>query len=177
MPTNFPTSLDSFTTKTNNVDTIDASHVNNLQDATLAIETLLGASSSRSTSWTPTVRFATPGTTFPTYGGQFRYAQFGSMIWISARFDFTALGNGTGNLEITGLPVNALSTGNITFALPCAPIFGGGAYTTRNPIMARVLSGTITVYGYSLANGFEAITNTHIAATSTLGFSGFYVHA
>ena len=43
MPTNFPSSLDSFTTKVDGVDRVMASHVNNLQDAVVALETQLGA--------------------------------------------------------------------------------------------------------------------------------------
>lgn len=39
MSTNFPGALDSYTTKADNVDTILASHINNLQDAVVAIET------------------------------------------------------------------------------------------------------------------------------------------
>lgn len=45
MSTNFPTSLDSYTVK-NNGDLIDASHVDNLQDAVTALETKVGADSS-----------------------------------------------------------------------------------------------------------------------------------
>lgn len=39
MSTNFPGALDSYTTKADNVDTILAAHINNLQDAVVAIET------------------------------------------------------------------------------------------------------------------------------------------
>lgn len=38
----YPTSLDSYTTKVNNVDIYDASHINDLQGAIVAIETQLG---------------------------------------------------------------------------------------------------------------------------------------
>lgn len=43
MSASFPSSVKSFTTKTNNVDTVDASHINDLQDEVAAIETALGA--------------------------------------------------------------------------------------------------------------------------------------
>lgn len=43
MTTNFPSSLDSFTTKVDGVDEVLAAHVNNLQDAVVAIETSLGS--------------------------------------------------------------------------------------------------------------------------------------
>lgn len=41
MSTTFPTSVDSYTAKTNGVDTVQAAHINNLQDAVVAIETVL----------------------------------------------------------------------------------------------------------------------------------------
>jgi hypothetical protein len=41
MSTNYPTSLDSYTAKTDGVDDVLAAHVNNLQDAIVAIETKL----------------------------------------------------------------------------------------------------------------------------------------
>jgi len=41
MPTNFPTNPDSYTTKVDGVDTVMAAHINNLQDATTAIEQAL----------------------------------------------------------------------------------------------------------------------------------------
>lgn len=42
MPSNYPDSLDSFTAKVDGVDTVAASHVNDLQDAIVQIETELG---------------------------------------------------------------------------------------------------------------------------------------
>ena len=42
MSTVYPSAVDSYTTKVNGVDTPDAAHVNNLQDAVVAIETELG---------------------------------------------------------------------------------------------------------------------------------------
>lgn len=43
---NFPTSLDTFTTKVDNVDTVVAAHINNVQAAIVALETKVGADSS-----------------------------------------------------------------------------------------------------------------------------------
>ena len=42
MSTSYPTGLDSYTTKTDAVDDVLAAHVNNLQDAIVAVETKLG---------------------------------------------------------------------------------------------------------------------------------------
>lgn len=44
MPTNYPTSIDSYSARTNNVDTINAGDVNDARDAIVAIETKLGTS-------------------------------------------------------------------------------------------------------------------------------------
>ncbi|MBW1996367.1 MAG: hypothetical protein JRJ29_00240 [Deltaproteobacteria bacterium] len=46
MSTNFPTSLDSFSTKTDNVDYVQAAHINDLQDAVEALEAKVGIDSS-----------------------------------------------------------------------------------------------------------------------------------
>ncbi len=43
MAASYPGSIKSFTTKTNNVDTVDAAHINDLQDEVEAIQTELGA--------------------------------------------------------------------------------------------------------------------------------------
>lgn len=46
MSTNFPGALDSYSTKADNVDTVSAAHINNLQDAVVAIQTgLFGGNS------------------------------------------------------------------------------------------------------------------------------------
>jgi len=42
MSTNYPDGIDSYTEKTDGVDTASASHINDLQDAVEAIETELG---------------------------------------------------------------------------------------------------------------------------------------
>lgn len=44
MPTNYPTSIDSYSARTNNVDTINAGDINDARDAIVAIETKLGTS-------------------------------------------------------------------------------------------------------------------------------------
>lgn len=183
MPASFPTTVKTFTTKTNNVDTTDASHMNDIQDEVNAIETLLGADSARSTAWTPVVRFATPNTP-PTVSAVGRYARFGSIVFILCRFDISALGTGTGNLDITGIPVAAAnfstSQGSAFYSFACTFAFQTSmAWTTRYPVVARLVPTTsvINLYGYSLANGFEVIQNTHTTATSSISFSGFYIHA
>lgn len=46
MATNFPGALDSYTTKVDNVDDVLAAHINNVQDAIVALEVKMGADSS-----------------------------------------------------------------------------------------------------------------------------------
>lgn len=48
MPTNFPSSVDSFTTKTDGVSDVLAADTNNLQDAMVAVQNRIGTSSSGS---------------------------------------------------------------------------------------------------------------------------------
>jgi hypothetical protein len=49
MSTSYPGALDSYTVKVNNVDTVQAGHVNNLQDAVVALETTLGVGAAQPT--------------------------------------------------------------------------------------------------------------------------------
>lgn len=50
MATNFPTALDSYTTKIDNVDDVLAAHINDIQDAIVATETKVGVDNSSNTS-------------------------------------------------------------------------------------------------------------------------------
>ena len=179
MPTNFPTSLDSFTTKTNNVDTIDASHVNNLQDATLAIETLLGAASNRRTSWTPAMSFSTTAPTSVTYAANNAglYAKFGSLIWFTARLDVGANSGGTGNLiatlptaSRTDFPAHLLTiTARGVSGFTAWPVFG----TISNQ------SGIVSAFVTYSSTATGAVIGRSDVSTGALElrYTGFYFHA
>ena len=178
MPTNFPTSLDTFTTKVNSVDTIDASHINDLQDAMEQVETILGASSARRTAWTPTITFETTAPTSITYttantGGW--YARFGSLIYVVGRVEIATISGGSGS-AVVSLPVTAYS-GNFTLA--SLAVSTAANYTTLYPSVLRVnaASTTARLYGYMSTAGFTALTNSNVTGSSTLFFSGFYFHA
>jgi hypothetical protein len=180
MATNFPTSIDSYTTKVNNVDTIDAANVNDLQDAMVQVETILGASSRRRTSWTPTLTFETTAPTSITYaattGGW--YARFGSLIYMTGRVDLATLSGGSGNVNIS-LPVNS-QTGN--FDLSTITISTTGNWTTLYPAVGRIavvggVAGVFRLYSYAAATGITALTNSNTTSTSSVLFSGFYWHA
>lgn len=102
MPTNFPTSLDSYSTKVNSVDTVNASHINDLQDAIMAIENAFITT----TVWTPALSSSgTPPTvTYTDRSG--RSFRIGNLVYVHC---YIYAGNisavGTGNIRITGLPV------------------------------------------------------------------------
>jgi hypothetical protein len=180
MATTFPTTIDAYTTKVNNVDTITAGHVNDLQDATVAVENILGAASARRTSWTPTLTFETTAPTSVTYasttGGW--YARFGSLIYMTGRVDLATLSGGSGNVNIS-LPVNS-QTGS--FDLATITISTPANWTTLYPAVGRVsvvggVAGVFRLYSYAAATGITTLTNSNTTSTSSVLFSGFYWHA
>lgn len=183
MATNFPTSLDSFQTKQNNIDTIAAAHVNDLQDSTVAIETLLGASSFRGsalTTWTPAISFATAPTggsiAYTTQTGH--YARFGGIVWFNGFIVLSSIGTGGGGAAtITGLPIASASSG-LFFYHPCITT-ASGLYTTNTPTICRVNNNaaTIGIFHNSNTTHIQAITYTNFTNGSSLSFTGWYFHA
>lgn len=105
MPTNFPTSLDSYTNKVDAVDTVQAAHVNNLQDAVVAIETFLGVGAI-SGSWTPT---DASGAALSFSGAGGSYYRFGNLVIAMFALTFPSTANGS-NAKIGGLPFAAINT-------------------------------------------------------------------
>lgn len=178
MAADFPTTVKTFTAKSNNVDTIDASHVNDLQDEVNAVETLLGASSARRTAWTPTLTFETTAPTSITYvtantGGFF--SRFGSLVYVIGRIELSAISGGSGNVSIS-LPITSLS-GN--FSLASILVNTATNWTTLFPSIGRVnaSAATMRLFSYAAATGHTVVTNANVGATSAFIFSGFYFHA
>lgn len=183
MPTNFPvTSIDSYTTKANNIDTVAAADVNNLQDAVVAIETAFGVPTYRGsalTTWTPVISFATPPTggsiSYTTQTGF--YARFGGIIWFTGFILLSSIGTGGGgNASITGLPVTSASSG-LFFYHPCVTTVT--AWTTNVPTHLRVNSNATTmgIYQGNNTGALTAITYGNFTNTSNLSFTGWYFHA
>jgi hypothetical protein len=136
MSASYPSSAKSFTTKSNG-STIDASHINDLQDEVSAIETDLltafpgggadggqikfpasqNASSDVNTlddyeegTWTPVLGGA-GGTSGQTYSSQVgNYIKIGKKVWVQFFMVLTAKGTITGNLQIQGLPFTSVSS-------------------------------------------------------------------
>jgi len=177
MPTNFPTSLDTYTTKTNSVDTIDASNVNNLQDSVVAIETLLGASSTRRTTWEPALTYSTTAPTSITYGGSNAgfYARFGSLVYVSARCDIGSRAGGSGDFRLS-LPVATSATANShnTFSVFANSGFGATAWPSIG--ITNPNTTYFNLYTYSATAAGTIISTTTAGTTSALNFwfSGFY---
>lgn len=183
MPTNFPGSIDNYTSKTNNVDTIDASHINNLQDAMVAVQTAIGAGAVTRTSWTPVITFETGTLTSVTYtsantGGW--YSQVGKVVLFTVRFEITAIsyGTATSNLNVS-LPSISSHSGN--FALSSVSVNTATGWTTLFPMVGRVAASSqvMRLYAYASGTGYSIITNTHTGTPSVgtplaLLASGFY---
>jgi hypothetical protein len=136
MAASYPTSVKSFTTKSNG-GTIDAAHVNDLQDEVAAMQTDLltafpgggadggqikfpasqNASSDVNTlddyeegTWTPVLGGA-GGTSGQTYSSQVgNYIKIGKKVWVQFFMVLTAKGTITGNLQIQGLPFTSVSS-------------------------------------------------------------------
>lgn len=161
MATTFPATVDTYTTRTNNVDTIDAAHVNNLQDAVVAMETLLGAGSLRRTSWTPSFQWATAGTSTWSYGSirSGYYAKFGSLVYANCYVTGTpTIGTGSGQLYITGLPENAV---NSTLSYYPAAISSCSGFNTY-PTNALLYANSNVIRLYRSTNGSDTLTTSHV---------------
>lgn len=132
MPTNFPTSLDSYTNKVDGVDTVQAAHVNNLQDAVVAIETKLGNNSQQVN--------APAGVAVPRTAGNstvaLNCAATGSAITIAA--------GGSGS------PVTGGGT---------ASVFGGFAIGGLVIITEIAIDGGIAVFAVSGGGGLQKIAD------------------
>ena len=178
MPTNFPTSIDSYTALVNNVDTISAADVNNPRDAIVAIETLLGASSRRRTSWSPTITFSTSMTS-ATYNTSTTglYARFGSIVYVMGFLGITNITGGNGDF-LVNLPVPAATGDSSGFKITFAT-----NWTSLFPVVGRMYTtNAFGVRSYTNTGGFTYLTNTNAGSPSagtplTLGFSGVYFHA
>lgn len=174
MAADFPTTVKTFTTKANNVDTIDASHVNDIQDEVNAVETLLGAASLRRTSWTPEFIWATVGTSTWSYGTRGGYyAKFGSLVYAQGYVVATpTLGTASGQLYIQGLPRNALNATTSFYPISISNCSGFITYPTNGMLYSN--SGIIRLYRSS--NVADTLTTAHVTGGTaiTVIFSLFY---
>ena len=180
MATNFPTSVDSFTTKANNVDTISAANVNDLQDSVVAIETLLGAGALRSTSWSPTFTFETTPPTSISYGANNagRYCQFGNIVFFTCRLVVSSfvLGSGAGNIRCILPSTSANVAGNWS----TVAVRAVSGFATLWPAVGQIPVNTnvcqLLSYTSTAAPTLLTASNVSTSGFEVL-FSGFYIHA
>ena len=102
MPSSFPTNPDTFTTKVDGVDNVQAADVNNLQDAALAIENFLLTPSQwgKWQSWTPTM------TGWSSYTVYAQYAVVGKICFFIIYMDAGTSNSTTSRIS---LPIQASS--------------------------------------------------------------------
>jgi hypothetical protein len=183
MPTGFPTtSIDSYTTKANNIDTVAAADMNNLQDAVVAIETALGVPTYRGSAlqtWTPTISFATAPTggsiAYTTQTGH--YARFGGIVWFNGFIVLSSIGTGGGgNASIGGLPVTSATSG-LFFYHPCISTVSN--WTSPFPTHLRVNNNATTmgIFQGTTTAALSAVTYSSFTNTSSVSFTGWYFHA
>lgn len=108
MAATFPGTIKTFSTKASG-QAIASSHINDLQDEVVAIETQLGTNAGAWQDYTPTLTVS--GGTAPTYTAAFvnRYCVVGKLCTVNIRWENTTggvAGAGTGTLTFT-LPVTA----------------------------------------------------------------------
>jgi len=101
MATSYPAALDSYTTKADGVDTVQAAHVNNLQDAIVAIETELGVDPIQIGTWTPVIKIG--ATTITGTVILARYTKINRLVYIELDVQFNR-GANSGAITLTGLP-------------------------------------------------------------------------
>lgn len=150
MPTNFPTSLDSFANKVDGVDTVQAAHVNNLQDAVVAIETKLGNNSQQVN--------APAGVNVPRSSGSTVYAidasSLGASIVINNGATATPFGAG---VLLRGL-VSIWSAGDAVGALLYADTTGASIISDRAGIFATA-AGTASKINVYVVSGALTVEN------------------
>jgi len=166
MTTVFPGSIDSYSAKTDDVDDVLASHVNDLQEAIVAIETALGSQDT----FTPTI-YGTTTNGIGTYTTQVGvYQQIMNIIFFSISLVWTAH-TGTGYMRIGGLPAasvnnNAPSSLSIYVSGVPAPVITQNLMCTVIPGSDKIMISAITSEGT-----VDAIL---LDTAGEIGVTGFY---
>ena len=175
MATDFPTSIDNFGFTAAAGKAVPFDTYQRAMDAIVAIETLLGAGSAASTSFTPTIVSSGGGT--PTYTTQVgRYRRFLGLVHVTGRITLATLGTlATGTITIEGLPVASVNTSGLYSAIA----FGSWQNLTTNvvningfiaPNTSVIQVNIVTV----AAQGVTAMAKADLAGTSDFVFSGLY---
>lgn len=203
MSASYPGSIKTFTTK-NNGDTIQASHVDDLQDEVTAVETGLlngfshainlgatgqivfpatqNASAGANTlddyeegSFTPTIAFGGASVGI-TYSTQVgRYIKIGRYVAIFGRIALSNKGSSTGNATIESLPFQSENV--ISASAPIKFHVWGDLNTALVELIGAINNNAqaISLLGASAAaTTLGNITDTMLTNTTDLSFGGFY---
>lgn len=174
MATNFPNSLDSYSTKQNNVDTIAAAHVNDLQDAVVALETAAGVGALAMTSWIPSLAFVT-GTATWTFSSQFgSYVRVANMVFFTFFVTGTATWTTTpGQLRLTGLPITVGGVFGVGSNAATTVISVGrcSGFTTF-PTVGLVAFNTTAIDFFRTSSSADTLTASHMTSGTAVTIVG-----
>lgn len=142
MPAVYPGSIKSFTTKVNNVEIIDASHPNTIQDEVVAIETTLGTNPALSTANLSSAVYDNNGTLFSNVSARLANIEKGIVGDTHTQYLKKTGGTVTGAITmsgatITGVPNPTSSSEVANKAYVDAAVTGGigGLSTPVNPLL------------------------------------------
>lgn len=125
------------------------------------------------TAWTPTLVFATPGTSSFTYANNVGlYSKIGSVVFFAVRIVLSAFSAGTasGTLRLGGLPFTVLNN----IALPIASVGFTANWTTSAPDRGFYIVNTTQIQLQSSTASSSTLGTGNVTATSQLWMSGSY---
>ena len=129
--------------------------------------------------WTPglTIGGSSTGITYSGVSGF--YYQHGLMVWVKGIFTITATGGLTGNLMLTGLPVNTDTTYTSIIQVDgqatVVPVNTNSFYLETS---TNATTGNFMAAGVASNSNFTQLNDTNInqgGAQSTFKFSGWYL--
>ena len=193
MPSNYPNSIDTFTTKIDNVDTVMASHINNLQDSVIAIQQTVGAPPAMIAGRIPRAEsIRGSGIVIPLTGGAIKndFSSLTQSGWQWATGSGFVEPSSKGIWSETWLRVHSMPSNARAFFFKSAVTvknyvgrFGLNA-TTNLELGVRLDNGTANTYietrcrifgsmgeGLTIIQAYDTGTGTETAATANLTFA------
>lgn len=168
MAASFPTSIKSFSAKTDGVDDVLAADVNDLQDEVAAVETQLLTTGA----WTPALSFGggTTGITYTTQAGA--YLRVGNWVFISGYIVLSNKGSSTGAALVTGLPFTCYNNARAYSAL--ATRMNGITFANAPQALVNINTTTVRLEEITEAGVMSQLADTDFTNTSTITVSGLY---
>lgn len=167
MSTNFPTSIDSFSTRSNG-QVIDASHVNNLQDSVAALETKIGVDSSAVTS---SIDYKLTSSSSISPGHKHKTSDISSddsgvFVPTGTIIDFGIASTPTGFLKCDGSAVSRSTYSNLFTLLGTTYGVGNGTSTFNLP---TDISQRVQGYSFDFSASKTQAATTTISLSHTIG--------